>query len=102
LKEEREAAADGGSGSDDEDSDSDSGEDEETIANNKKLAEVKAELERIEKLDDKLDEMNERLGGEKADPEAKKRQKVGETKESAYRIWTFCLQNVPDEYDFVI
>jgi|TARA_B110000285_G_scaffold232251_1_gene302881 hypothetical protein len=46
--------------------------------------------------------MNEKLGGEKADLEAKRRQKVGETKESAYRIWTFCLQNVPDEYDFVI
>ena len=46
--------------------------------------------------------MTEKLGGEKADPEAKRRQKVGETKESAYRIWNFCLKNVPDEYDFVI
>jgi len=63
---------------------------------------VKKEIDAIDKIDDKLDEMNEKLGGEKADPEAKRRQKVGETKESAYRIWNFCLKNVPDDYDFVI
>ena len=36
------------------------------------------------------------------DKETKDKLKVGKTKESAYRIWNFCLKNVPDEYDFVI